>query len=331
MVVGSAQTTPRLLQAAGRVLSDPLNLTVRACRGAHAGQSCSLSHARAQVEYTVAMAEDPDPSASFVNCQSSFVLQDAYARDRTLQDELAELERLRVEYERYTKLLAFWEHVLRMRKFNTPPELPPPPPPPPYPALPDTDLRVGPPAPPQLVTPEQQTQQLIDRQDEIALRIAELTELIGTCTPSASTTCGFPANEVRCSTAVGPPAEDAHTFVLFPDGPTGWVLLLYTHPPQTHARRAVSGTPERVSATGTRPVGLTRRQEVPRLRDAQCCGAGLLRVCNDRPACSRSPVRPCTRAAVFGTRSPTPRPPTPRPAGSFWTRVRCAWTKPVPC
>lgn len=150
-----------------------------------------------QVEYTVAMNEDPDPRASFINCQSSFVLQDAYARDRVLQDELQELEDLRIEYEKYTQLLAFWDHILKMRKFGTPPEPPPPPPPPPYPALPGTNLLIGPPAPPKLVTPEEQTQQFLQRQSEIALRIADLTELIGTCVPSATTTCGLPANEVR--------------------------------------------------------------------------------------------------------------------------------------
>ena len=150
-----------------------------------------------QVEYTVAMNEDPDPRAAFLNCQSSFVLQDAYARDRVLQDELQELEDLRIEFEKYTQLLAFWDHVLKMRKFGTPPEPPPPPPPPPYPALPGTNLLIGPPAPPKLVTPEEQTQQFLQRQSEIALRIAELIDLIGTCIPSATTTCGLSANEVR--------------------------------------------------------------------------------------------------------------------------------------
>lgn len=143
------------------------------------------------------MNEDPDPRAAFLNCQSSFVLQDAYARDRVLQDELQELEDLRIEFEKYTQLLAFWDHILKMRKFGTPPEPPPPPPPPPYPALPGTNLLVGPPAPPKLVTPEEQTQQFLQRQSEIALRIAELIDLIGTCIPSATTTCGLSANEVR--------------------------------------------------------------------------------------------------------------------------------------
>jgi len=150
-----------------------------------------------QVEYTVATNEDPDPRAAFINCQSSFVLQDAYARDRVLQDELQELEELRVEYEKYQQLLAFWDHVLKMKKFGTPPEPLPPPPPPPYPALPGTDLLVGPPAPPKLVTPEEQTQQFLERQSEIALRIADLIDIVGTCVPSATTTCGLPANEVR--------------------------------------------------------------------------------------------------------------------------------------
>lgn len=50
-----------------------------------------------QVEYTVATAEDPDAGAAFINCQSSFVLQDAYSRDRVLQDEIQELMDLRAE------------------------------------------------------------------------------------------------------------------------------------------------------------------------------------------------------------------------------------------
>ena len=86
------------LTAAGRVLSDPLNITVN---------------------YTVATSADSDPAAAHINCQSSFVLQDAYARDRVLQDKLQELEDARASYRMYTELLAFWEHVVKMRKFRT--------------------------------------------------------------------------------------------------------------------------------------------------------------------------------------------------------------------
>ena len=45
----------------------------------------------------MATAEDPDAGAAFINCQSSFVLQDAYSRDRVLQDEIQELTDLRAE------------------------------------------------------------------------------------------------------------------------------------------------------------------------------------------------------------------------------------------
>jgi hypothetical protein len=42
------------------------------------------------------------------------VLQEAYARDKVLQDELQELAEQRSLYSVYTDLIAFWEHVLNM-------------------------------------------------------------------------------------------------------------------------------------------------------------------------------------------------------------------------
>jgi hypothetical protein len=83
--------------AMGRLLSDPLNISVW---------------------YTVALGSSPDVTSSAINCQSSFILQDGYAKDRVLQDELQELAEKRSLYSVYTDLIAFWEHVLNMRKFK---------------------------------------------------------------------------------------------------------------------------------------------------------------------------------------------------------------------
>jgi hypothetical protein len=70
------------------------------------------------VWYTVALGSSPDVTSSAINCQSSFILQEAYARDKILQDELQELAEKRSLYSVYTDLIAFWEHVLNMRKFK---------------------------------------------------------------------------------------------------------------------------------------------------------------------------------------------------------------------
>lgn len=70
------------------------------------------------VNYTVSLGSAPDVTSSAINCHSSFVLQEAYSRDKILQDELQELEEKRSLYSMYTDLIAFWEHVLDMRKFK---------------------------------------------------------------------------------------------------------------------------------------------------------------------------------------------------------------------
>jgi hypothetical protein len=64
----------------------------------------------------VALSPGPDVTSAAINCQSSFVLQEAYARDKVLQDELQELAEQRALYQVYTDLIAFWEHVLNMSK-----------------------------------------------------------------------------------------------------------------------------------------------------------------------------------------------------------------------
>ena len=68
------------------------------------------------VHYTVSLGPVPDVASSAINCHSSFVLQEAYARDKILQDELQELAEQRSLYSVYTDLIAFWDHVLKMSK-----------------------------------------------------------------------------------------------------------------------------------------------------------------------------------------------------------------------
>jgi hypothetical protein len=153
----------------GRIMSDALNISVN---------------------YTVSLGPAPDVTSSAINCQSSFVLQEAYLRDKILQDELQELAEQRSLYSVYTDLIAFWEHVLNMRKFKLPPEPPPPPPPPPVDAG-------APPAPPQLVTYDEQTDQFRRVQAQIAIRITELEKIVAVCTTSRTQVCGLPKNEVR--------------------------------------------------------------------------------------------------------------------------------------
>jgi hypothetical protein len=165
------------------------------------------------------MSANPEPSAAHINCQNSFVLQDAYSRDRVLQNELQELEDARLSYQRYTDLIAWWDHTLKMRKLrmcvafvfkprtlpiltmcvcvHRPPAPPPPPPPlPPPPASPGCSVSVAPPFPPRLVTPEQQTAQLEAERDKIARRIDELVSIVSNCQTSRTTICGLPKNEV---------------------------------------------------------------------------------------------------------------------------------------
>lgn len=82
-----------------------------------AGKKCPCyrhAHRNITVNYTVALGPEPDVTSSAINCHSSFVLQEAYARDKILQDELAELEKKRSEYAKYTKLILYWEHILNM-------------------------------------------------------------------------------------------------------------------------------------------------------------------------------------------------------------------------
>ena len=81
------------MMAAGRIMSDPFNVSVK---------------------YTVGLAANPDVTSAAINCQSSFMLQENYARDKILQDELQELEEKRALYQVYTDLIAFWSHVLKM-------------------------------------------------------------------------------------------------------------------------------------------------------------------------------------------------------------------------
>lgn len=307
-----------------------------------------------QVEYTVATNEDPDPRAAFINCQSSFVLQDAYERDRVLQDELQELEDLRIEYEMYDRLLAFWDHILKMRKLGTPPEPPPPPPPPPpYPAFPGTSLLVGPPAPPKMVTPEEQTQQYVDKQSEIALRITDLIDLIGSCVPSATTTCGLPANEVRRVggfAAVRPSNNHDCTPTQF--------RTLYHRSPLLHGRvcgllsacllsivHTSTFTPLCSDGGGGCSGGCAfylnwSREEVmcpsphhsrhkhpslpvrPPTHGSQSTGSA---------AATRRAARRRSTSAGTGTRAPTPRAPTRRRGASCSTRGRSASTSLARC
>ena len=84
-----------LAQAMGRIMSDPLNITVN---------------------YTVALGPTPDVTSSAINCQSSFILLQNYERDRVLQDELQELYDQRRSYSMYTDLIDLWEHALDMRE-----------------------------------------------------------------------------------------------------------------------------------------------------------------------------------------------------------------------
>lgn len=164
----------------------------------------------------------PDVTSSAINCQSSFVLQEAYARDKILQDELQELAEQRSLYSKYTDLIAFWEHVLKMSKlccktrsnhrvlislshthflftfctgkFKLPPE--PPPPPPPLPPPSGNEYPPAPPFPPKLVTVDQQTDQFRRLKAEVAIRIEELEKLVAVCTTTRTHVCGLPKNEV---------------------------------------------------------------------------------------------------------------------------------------
>lgn len=147
------------------------------------------------VKYTVGLAANPDVTSAAINCQSSFMLQENYARDKILQDELQELEEKRALYQVYTDLIAFWSHVLKMRKFKLPPEPPPPPPPLPPPA--GEEWPPAPPFPPVLTTYDEFTDQLIRTQADTAKRIVELEQIVSVCTTTRTTTCGIPKNEVR--------------------------------------------------------------------------------------------------------------------------------------
>lgn len=53
----------------------------------------------------------------------------------------------------------------------------------------------APPAPPQLVTFDEQTDQFRRVQAQIAIRITELEKIVAVCTTSRTQVCGLPKNE----------------------------------------------------------------------------------------------------------------------------------------
>ena len=88
------------MMAAGRVMSDALQLYVR---------------------HTVGIAPKPYVEGAAVNCQNSLVMQQNYALDRILQDEIEELQRVREDMVQLQQLIDFWQHLLRLRRFGEPP------------------------------------------------------------------------------------------------------------------------------------------------------------------------------------------------------------------
>lgn len=93
-------------------------------------------------------------------------------------------------------LLELYNKVLKYRQFLEPP-LPPPPPffPPPLPAPPGKNTAEWPPAPPMNVSPEEQVRRFREKQDKLVLQISELVRVVSGCVPSKTTTCGLPTNE----------------------------------------------------------------------------------------------------------------------------------------
>jgi hypothetical protein len=146
------------------------------------------------VSYVVGMDANPNVKRIAANCGLSRVLQENHALDSVLQEEILELETVRSDLATEREVLTFWTDALNRRRFFLPPA-PPPSPMPPSPA--DAN---SPPAPPQLVTVEQQTEAIQQTIAELEAREAELVELIAPCVaqqqqPDAATTtttvCGL--------------------------------------------------------------------------------------------------------------------------------------------
>ena len=89
-----------VLQAAGRILTDPLNITL---------------------SYNVAMNPNPEIKRATINCHNSLVLQENHARDMVLQDELAELADARERSARFTELADWTENeIVKSQRFGLP-------------------------------------------------------------------------------------------------------------------------------------------------------------------------------------------------------------------
>ena len=160
--------------AAGRVLSDKLNITVN---------------------FTVSLGQEPSISRCQTNCMNSFIMQENHALDTVLQDELAELESARELITVYKELQIFTDDIIRRQPFRIPPRPPPPPPPAPTPKAPDLTYTGVAPAPPQQVTLEVYSQQLAAEQAKYEKRVEELLVELEGCIGTRTRTCGLTPNE----------------------------------------------------------------------------------------------------------------------------------------
>ena len=166
--------------AAGRIMTDDLTVSFNYTVGTHPFTSDEM-------ERTVENAA--------TNCAHSMLMVDNYERDKILQDELDELERVRAEIEQYEKLIKWFDRLMGSRRLMLPPNPPPPPPPPPVPEVGGTSPR-APPAPPKQVTfaefRAQYESEIRTRENRVLELLEEIDGCIGTRTGRA---CGLPSNE----------------------------------------------------------------------------------------------------------------------------------------
>jgi len=167
--------------AAGRIMTDDLTVSFNYTVGLH--------------PFTAGEDEERLIENAATNCAHSMLMMDNYARDKILQDELDELERVRDEISTYEKLIKWFDRLMGSRRLMLPPNPPPPPPPPPVPEVGGTSPR-APPAPPKQVTFEefraQYEGEIRTRENRVLELLEEIDGCVGTRTGRA---CGLPSNE----------------------------------------------------------------------------------------------------------------------------------------
>ena len=162
---------------------------------------------RISVNFTVATGVTPDVKMTSTNCHNGRVLEANYELDRTGQDQLEELERVRNSITIYTELIEFTKHVRDSQALVSidpttgkatmlPDPPPPPPPPPPTPAGPDG--APAPPAPPETVSLDRQVAIYEEEKRTFEEREAALVGALDSCVVgdrAESVVCGLTKNE----------------------------------------------------------------------------------------------------------------------------------------